>query len=234
MLRESPKNYSGSEISRLARVKGREASDARMHLGDLGWQLGKSAPRLRSAAPAPSRYHTYVKRVFSLLLLAPWLGAADHWVSVRSGPFQILSSAGDRPAREQMMQLEQLRNAIGVVLGKQELQLVWPVRILLEKRPPASPPDFPLGRDAYMGAIAENGGIGASQRKALTRLLIDQNTKAAPGRNRRRARRAVLDTRSKGNAHHARRGRSAGGAHARLGAHAIAYYRSGLRRSEPA
>ncbi len=77
------------------------------------------------------------------------------------------------------MQLEQLRQAVGVVLGKQELQLVWPIRIVLEKRNSA-PTGFSLGRDAYMAALSENSGINPNQRKAIMKLLIEQNTKRLP------------------------------------------------------
>ena len=42
-----------------------------------------------------------------LLLLASGL-VADEWQEFRSGPFTILSSAGEKPAREVLNELEQI------------------------------------------------------------------------------------------------------------------------------
>src|SRR5260370_8907908 len=79
-----------------------------------------------------------------------------------------------------MMQLEQFRQAVGVVLGKQEWQLVWRIRVVLEKRAPPQANDFTMGRDAYMGALSENSSLSPGQRKAIAKLLIEQNTRRLP------------------------------------------------------
>ena len=63
-------------------------------------------------------------RLLSLLSLAGVLTAEDHCISVGSGPFQAFSNTGDKSTREQLEQLEQFRQGLGVVLGKQDLHLL--------------------------------------------------------------------------------------------------------------
>ena len=89
---------------------------------------------------------------------------------MRSGPFHVLSAVGDKAAREQMAQLEQFRHALGSALGKSDLHLVWPVRVLVLKNPGAQ--TLELGRDAYMTSNVDL--------TKLARLLIDQNTQRLP------------------------------------------------------
>lgn len=110
-------------------------------------------------------------RLLALSTLSFLLWGDDHWVSIKSGPFEVLSNTGDRAAREEMEQLEQFRQALGVVLGKQDLHLVWPLRVL-ETKNPTPLAGLPLARDAYMTSHPD--------RAALARLLIDQNTQRLP------------------------------------------------------
>ncbi len=113
-------------------------------------------------------------RLFLLLAPALLLGAEDRWISIRSGPFQIFSNTGDKAAREQMEQLEQFRQGLGVVLGKPDLHLVWPVRMVISKNEKnIVPAGLPLARDAYFA------GPGRDL-KTLARLLISQNTQRLP------------------------------------------------------
>ena len=131
------------------------------------------------AQPLLGCYHTYVIRLLSLLTLAGLLGAEDHWVSVRSGPFQIFSNTGDKSAREQLQHLEQFRQGLGVVLGKQDLHLLWPLRIVISKNEKyIVPPGLPLARDAYFGLPAHD--LTSRDLKTLARLLIAQNTQRLP------------------------------------------------------
>src|SRR5438132_3141554 len=109
-------------------------------------------------------------RSFLFLVFAALLYADDRWLEIRSGPFQVISNAGDKAAREQMTKLEQFRQALGVVLGKPDLQLVWPLRVLVVKG--AKQVDLQLARDSYVCAEVPL--------KALARLLIEQNTKRLP------------------------------------------------------
>jgi tetratricopeptide (TPR) repeat protein len=112
------------------------------------------------------------------LLLIPFLlNAEEHWVEIRSGPFEVVSAGGDKPAREVMNQLEQFRHALAITLGKDDLHTVWPVQALIfknSKQNGSLPSVFALGRESYVTANVEDH-LGD-----LTRLLIDQNTTRLP------------------------------------------------------
>jgi hypothetical protein len=122
-----------------------------------------------------------------LLLLAimspAWLSADDHWIALKSGPFEVFSNAGERPAREKLMYLEQFRETLRVITGKQEMRMVWPVHVLIFKSAaeiPAVPKQFKLGRDARMAAITETGGFSKEDLEELARLLLYENTNRLP------------------------------------------------------
>ena len=95
--------------------------------------------------------------------------AAD-WVQFKAGPFEVLSSAGEREGRETLNFLEQLRHTLGMQLGAADLQPVWPVRVLVLKDRAAVHPTPRLGRDAYMMSITEMNPEAVS---GVVRILLD-------------------------------------------------------------
>ena len=70
-------------------------------------------------------------RLFALFFAALTLAAADRWVEFRSGPFEVVTAAGERAGRERLLQLEQFRYGIEQVLGITALRPARPIRILL-------------------------------------------------------------------------------------------------------
>jgi len=123
-------------------------------------------------------------RLFLLLLLPALLpnlsSAEDHWIALKSGPFEVFSTVGDKPAREKVMFLEQFRETLRIVTGKQEMRLVWPVQVIISKGAAADPELFPLGRDARMISAPESGGFSRGSLKELARILIHENTNRLP------------------------------------------------------
>ena len=119
-------------------------------------------------------------RVLLVLLLPALLPAEDRWIALKSGPFEVFSSAGDKPAREKLMFLEQFRETLRIITGKDEMRMVWPVRVILSKGAPAVPKPFKLGRDARMVALSESQGLSRDYLKELARLLIYENTNRLP------------------------------------------------------
>jgi len=108
-------------------------------------------------------------------------GAEERWIDVKSGPFQVFSEAGDKPARETLNELEQFRQALGETLGQSDLKLLWPMRVLVyKKQPPAPAGSIALGRDAYMLALVDRTPMAPETRKQLARLLINENTNRLP------------------------------------------------------
>jgi hypothetical protein len=124
--------------------------------------------------------------MFRLLLicsLAVSLQAEEHWVALKSGPFEVFSNGGDRVAREKLMYLEQFRETLRVITGKQEMRLIWPVRVVVFKNAkpmPSATVSFAMGRDARMQAVAEAGGFSRDSLKELARILLYENTTRLP------------------------------------------------------
>jgi tetratricopeptide (TPR) repeat protein len=116
-------------------------------------------------------------------LLPQILPAEEHWIALKSGPFEVLSNVGDRPAREKLMLLEQFRETLRVITGKKEMRLVWPVRVIIVKNAaeiPSAPKQFTLGRDARMLAIPQAGALSRDDLKELARLMLYENTNRLP------------------------------------------------------
>jgi hypothetical protein len=117
-------------------------------------------------------------RLFLCLLVAVLVQAEDHWIGLRYGPFEVLSSAGDKPAREALMYLEQFRETLRIITGKEEMTMVWPVRVLISKKVGSG--NLALGRDARMMAISESGVFPRESLKELARILLCENTTRLP------------------------------------------------------
>jgi tetratricopeptide (TPR) repeat protein len=121
-----------------------------------------------------------LSRLALVLLLPALLLADDHWIALKSGPFQVFSSVGERPAREKLMVLEQFRETLRVITGKEDMRMVWPVHVILSKTAQQEGKPFALGRDARMIAVTESAGFSRDNLKELARLLLYENTNRLP------------------------------------------------------
>lgn len=115
-----------------------------------------------------------------LLLLPALLLADDHWIALKSGPFEVYSSVGEKPARETLMELEQFREMLRIITGRDDMRLIWPVRVIISKTAQVETKPFALGRDARMAAITESGGCSPDDLKELARILLHDNTSRLP------------------------------------------------------
>jgi hypothetical protein len=111
-------------------------------------------------------------------LVALGLGADERWTGLRSGPFEVLTTGSDKAAREKLMFLEQFRETIRVITGKQEMRSVWPIRVVIVKNGAARGPA--LGRDARMMAVTESGAFPRESLKELARVMLYENTNRLP------------------------------------------------------
>ncbi|MEO7142185.1 MAG: hypothetical protein ABI165_01640 [Bryobacteraceae bacterium] len=123
--------------------------------------------------------------VWLLLVVSTTAWAADHWSEFRSGPFQIVTDAGAKTARARLNQLEQLRNALGRLIGKTDPQLVWPIRLVLlrtseEYGSYALPQSFVLGRDAWLSAWPAGTPLNREWLRDCVQLFLDANTGRMP------------------------------------------------------
>ncbi|HLJ51056.1 MAG TPA: hypothetical protein VKU01_33845 [Bryobacteraceae bacterium] len=121
-----------------------------------------------------------MRTVFLALALTSVGLAEDHFILFRSGPFEVYSATGEKVPRERLNDLEQFREALGYVLGKKDLKLIWPLRLVITKKAPALDGGIALGRDAYMSGLGENEPLSTGFRKQLAELLIDENTNRFP------------------------------------------------------
>jgi len=119
------------------------------------------------------------RRILALALLAASADAAD-WVEYRSGPFHIFSDAGDRAARERLTQLEQIRFVLGTMLGKAELNTVWPIDLVLfanqkQYGPYALPRPLTDGGSATLAAWTTETALPRDLLRAITQRLLEDN-----------------------------------------------------------
>ncbi len=126
-----------------------------------------------------------MRRIVRLCLpaLIPALLSADgHWVRFTSGPFEVLTDAGDRAGRETLVQFLEFRHAVGQILGEPDLQTPLPVRILVFRnaRGWTSPAPLSAGRDRYNIVLQEKGTVAPAVYGELTRLFLASNTARMP------------------------------------------------------
>jgi len=110
------------------------------------------------------------------------LGAQGHWTRFTSGPFEVLTDAGDRAGREALVHFLEFRHALGQVVGEQDLQTPLPVRILVFKNPRGWTSSKPIseGRDRFNIVLQEKGAVSPAVFAELTRLLLQSNTARMP------------------------------------------------------
>ncbi len=132
-----------------------------------------------------------MRRLFLLLaLIAAPAFPADQWIEYRFGPFHVFSDAGDKPARDRLTEMEQLRHVLGTMLGKgglnkSELETIWPIDVVLfsnarEYGPHALPKPFVYGGSATLSAWSADTPMPRDWLRALTRMLIDENAGRMP------------------------------------------------------
>lgn len=115
-------------------------------------------------------------------LAFPCLAAGETWVKFVSGPFEVLSEAGERPARETMVRFQQFRHALGLIVGESDMQTPQPVRILIFKNAKGWTGRSPIieGRDRYSIALQDKAPVTPDHWRELARLLLKSNTTAMP------------------------------------------------------
>jgi hypothetical protein len=121
-----------------------------------------------------------LRRLAALALAFSPVVTAASWTEYRSGPFRVVSNAGDRAARERLNEMEQLRWVLGGLLGKQDLDTVWPVNLILfpnvrEYGSHALQRPFVEGGSSILSAGNAESPQPLDWRRDLTRMLIEDN-----------------------------------------------------------
>ena len=118
-----------------------------------------------------------------LLCAIPWLLAADdHWVKFTRGPFEVMTDASARGARETLVRFEQFRNALGQIVGEDDMQTPLPVRIFVFKNTKGWTSTAPIteGRDRYAIVLGEKSAVTPEIYSELARLFLKSNTAQMP------------------------------------------------------
>jgi hypothetical protein len=112
-----------------------------------------------------------VRCFFALVLAASVPSFADdEWKSVQAGPFQVLTTEGDKPAREVLNHLEQLRHALGLQLGQTNLETPWPVQILIvDKKSSSVYPELRFARESW---VASTPALQPQTIESVARVLL--------------------------------------------------------------
>ena len=118
--------------------------------------------------------------ILAALVLAAGSFGAD-WSRFVSGPFEVLSKAGQKPARRILTELEQVRHALGTALEKQDLEAVWPMRVVVFASE-RNCRGCTLGewferRDRWVLGVVRGRPLPHAQ---LARILIAANTRRMP------------------------------------------------------
>ena len=123
-----------------------------------------------------------MRRLLLLGIIPGILAADDHWVKFTRGPFEVMTDAAPRGARETLVRFEQFRHALGQILGEDDLQTPLPVRILLLKNAKPWTPTAPIteGRDRYAIVLGEKSAVTPEIYTELTRLFLKSNTSQMP------------------------------------------------------
>ncbi len=122
-------------------------------------------------------------RLCLLAGLSLGLQADDQWIAIKSGPFEIFTTGSEKAAREKLIYLEQFREAVRILTGKDEIGLVWPIDVVIFRNPkdaPALNGHFVLGREARMEIAPDKGDFSPETLQALARLLVYENTAGLP------------------------------------------------------
>ena len=67
----------------------------------------------------------------------------------------MVTEAGDKEARITLNYLEQLRNALGQAIGQQEMQSVWPIRVVVLKPKRQVLPELKFAREGWTCSLEQ-------------------------------------------------------------------------------
>ena len=123
-----------------------------------------------------------MRRLLLLCSIPCLLAADDRWVKFTRGPFEVMTDAAPRNARETLVRFEQFRNALGQIIGEDDLQTAVPLRIFVFRNTAGWVSVAPLseGRDRYAIVLGEKSAVTPEIYRELTRLLLKSNTTQMP------------------------------------------------------
>lgn len=127
-----------------------------------------------------------MRRVLLLALLPTLLCAESHWISIRTGPFELYTNAASKHGRETLGWFDQFRYVLGYMVGNQDLKTARSVRILLFKNAKERS-QYPMapaiidGRDRWAILLSDGAPIPHEVFRECARLFLENNTGRMPG-----------------------------------------------------
>lgn len=123
-------------------------------------------------------------QTIALALMAAQAWGAT-WTELSSGPFRVASDVGGRAPRIRLAELDQLRHTLGAYLGKEDLDLVWPIEIVLfanEREYTPQAPAQPLveAPTVTLGAWMADAALPHDLLRAIARQLVEDNATRMP------------------------------------------------------
>jgi hypothetical protein len=127
-------------------------------------------------------YRTGVRLIRSLICLPLLISTARaEWSYFRSGPVEVWTDAGDKTARSTLATFDQVRYWTARVLGRDEINPLWPVRILvLKKRGDLNTPEITLKRDAYTAVLGDKEDVPAEWLAGYAAILLRDDARPMP------------------------------------------------------
>ena len=110
--------------------------------------------------------------------------AEPRWIRAHLGSFESISDDGRNAATQALSQFAQFSFALGTVLGKPELRLDPPLRIIVFKNSREMQAQCPValhaGRDRIMACTTVEGQLPPSLLREFTRTLLENNFASMP------------------------------------------------------
>jgi hypothetical protein len=114
------------------------------------------------------------------LVTAGSISAADtKWVQSHVGTTEIYSDGSNRTALEKLGVFEEFRFALGTLVGKPDLEISPPIRLLVSRNP-SHPGTLIRGRDRLIIPLAADAPIPPGVYREMTKLLMDKNIQRLP------------------------------------------------------
>jgi tetratricopeptide (TPR) repeat protein len=116
--------------------------------------------------------------------------AGENWMVVRSEPFQVFTNAGEKAGQELLGDLLQFRHTLATLTGANDLQPLWPVRVVLFKSPKDAAAYAPEGflarsRGFWYAAVAGKDPVSGDLLRPLATVLLNTSGGRIPADFRR-------------------------------------------------
>ena len=105
--------------------------------------------------------------------------AAERWFSTSTGSVDLISNAPQRPSLDTVGQVEQLRYAIGELIGNPALAFLPPLRLLILKQADL-PPTLRQGRSRLTLPLSTGQPVSPAVFQSLARQLLQTGTARLP------------------------------------------------------